>query len=107
MKVLILFLALTGTAFAGGDREYTYNNTTIVTHNSTGIHGVALAIASAQHNFDFGTHSWQGSVGTGFYNGNSAVSFALGKRFNKVIISGSLGIEEGNLGGGIGVTWRF
>ena len=69
--------------------------------------GIASAIATAQHNFDYGTHSWQGSVGIGAFDTNTAFSFGLAKRFNKTLINGSVTQEEGKFGGGVGINWHF
>ena len=69
--------------------------------------GIASAIATAQHNFDYGTHSWQGSVGIGAFDTNTAFSFGLAKRFNKTLINGSITQEEGKFGGGVGINWHF
>ena len=69
--------------------------------------GVALSIATSQHHFDFGTHSLQGSVGAGSFNGNSAISFGMAKRLDRVLINGSIGTEKGDSAIGVGVNWRF
>lgn len=95
------------------------HNTTIFTEGQKGdtgapgvnasnlYRGVAIGIATAQHNFDFGTYELQGSVGVGSYDTAEAASFALGKRFNRVMINGSVGAENGKLGLGAGFNWRF
>lgn len=69
--------------------------------------GIALAIAQAQHQFDWGTHSWQGSVGVGSYGGNDAISFGVAKRFDRVLITGSFGRGGPDYGFGASVNWRF
>lgn len=69
--------------------------------------GVALAIAKSQHNFDFGTHSWQGSIGVGSFDSESAISFGVAKRLDRVLVNGTFGFENGKVGAGLGVNWRF
>lgn len=69
--------------------------------------GVALSIAASQHHFDYGTHSWQGSVGVGYFDSEQAISGALAKRFNDVLLNGSIGRESDNTGVGFGVNVRF
>ncbi len=69
----------------------------------------AYSAAIAQHNFDYSTLDWQGSVGGSFYNGESAVSFAVGKRFNglKALINASYGQVLDHSIIGVGATFRF
>lgn len=69
--------------------------------------GTASAIAASQHHFYWGTNSWQGSVGIGAYNSDTAFSFGLAKRFNKTLINGNISQEEGKFGGGFGVNFLF
>lgn len=94
-------------AEAGG--RYYYQPPTQVTNNlvSSDSNGIALAIATAQHHFDFGTHSWQGSIGVGNFNSDSAISFGVAKRMNRVLVNASFGHEHDNTGVGVGVNWRF
>jgi hypothetical protein len=69
--------------------------------------GVALAIAKAQHSFDWSTEKIQGSVGMGSFDNNDAISFAAGKRVGQILLNGSIGRENSKYGYGVGVTWRF
>lgn len=106
----MLFLA--GTAYS---REYHHGiiieqspNYQSTTNNyQISSKGVASAIAASQHQFYWGTKSWQGSVGIGAFDNNAAFSFGLAKRFNKTLINGSISKEEGKTGGGIGINWLF
>ena len=84
------------------EENYTYPQTTSIENTNTYI-GVASAIATAQHNFDYGTHDWQGSVGIGAYKDDTAVSFGLAKRFEKTLINISVGKDT--MGGA--VSWHF
>lgn len=99
MKYLILFL-LSFNVMATD-----YNRTTII--NNTTSEGAALGIAVAQHHFDFGTLVWQGSIGAGHYDGSEAVSFAIGKRFDRILVNVSITTEDQETGYGAGVNWRF
>ena len=70
--------------------------------------GIALGIATAQHNFDLGTSKTQISIGAGSYDGNNALSIGAGKRIgDSVLLNGSIGKEGGNTGIGAGITMRF
>ena len=75
--------------------------------NSTNTQGIATALASAQHQFDFGTHRWQGSIGLGSYESNSAISFAIAKRLDRVLVNANFSHEDNHTGAGVGVNWRF
>jgi len=75
--------------------------------NNETANGVALAIAASQHQFYWGTKSWQGSFAAGTFDNNTAFSFGLAKRFNKTLINGSMSNEEGKIGGGVGINWLF
>ena len=89
--------------------EYITESTSSTTINNS-ITGIALSIATSQHQFDFGTSEdvWQGSVGVGNYKGKTATSFALGKRVGRMLVNGSVGKEEGSdLSFGAGINWRF
>lgn len=77
------------------------------TTNIYSTKGVALGIAAAQHNFDYGTFSWQGSIATGSYDNSTAFSFGLGKRFKSTLINGSISNEGGKMGFGGAVGFRF
>ena len=75
--------------------------------NITENKGVALAIAKSQHNFDWSTEKWQGSLGTGSYDGQDAISIGVGKRFSNVLLNGSIGRESDKYGYGFGINMRF
>lgn len=96
---LLLLSFITSNAFAHDHHDHT-----TLTGQSE---GVALSLAASQHHFDFGTHSWQGSVGMGSYDNDSAISFGLAKRFDRVLINGSVGVNGDKSGYGMGVNWRF
>ena len=109
-------LLLPLTVFAGGSHhepaDLTLINTEILTTNGVVTNtlttkGIALGIAASQHHFDFGTKVWQGSVGTGSFDGNTAFSFGIAKRLDRVLINGSVSTEHGKTGYGAGINWRF
>lgn len=80
---------------------------TETTVNKNVVRGAALGMAMAQHHFDFGTYSLQGSVAASSYDDSEAASFAIGKRFDRVLVNGSIGREDGVTGVAAGVNWRF
>ena len=101
-KYFILFLL----SFNVMADNYHHRTTETIINNVTS-EGAALGIAVAQHHFDFGTKVWQGSVGAGYYDGNDAISFAIGKRFSRVLVNVSVTVEDEETGYGAGVNWRF
>lgn len=46
--------------------------------------GLATSGASGGHQFSFQTHKWQGSIVGAWYDDEDAVSFGVGKRWEKV-----------------------
>lgn len=89
---------------------YTYT-TTSTTTEKTGCDGSALGVAAAQHQFDFGTHSWQWAAGAAYVDKNGegceALSFGLGKRIDRAVINGSISHESDSTAYGIGINGRF
>ncbi len=85
------------------------NNVTNYSVTNYDVSGVATSIANSQHSFSFGTFALQGSLGAATYNNSNALSFGLAKRFNRVLISGSVSSESvsDNYSFGVGVGWRF
>lgn len=102
--MIAILLVLANIAYAGGSHHHEHET---IINNTIDNSGIASAIATAQHNFDYGTHSWQGSVGIGAFDTKTAFSFGLAKRFNKTLINGNITQEEGKFGGGIGINWHF
>jgi len=99
--LMIIMLSLSTQICASGNKTvHTTNNTYTSIEDAR---GVAIAIASAQHNFDYGTYSWQGSVGVGMYKEEEAVSFGVAKRVGKVLMNGSATPDSV----GVGVNWRW
>ena len=99
MKYLIGFLFI----FSVHAHEIDNSSTTYVNDNK----GQALAIAKSQHHFYLGTHDPQWSVGFGSVDDQHAISFSAGKKFDRVFISGSIGIESNEIGIGIGIGGKF
>ena len=70
--------------------------------------GIASAIASSEHQFNYGVLGWQGSASFGTFDSNTAFSLGLAKRFKDVLINGSIVEEEGEItGGGAAVNFTF
>jgi len=69
--------------------------------------GVALGIASAQVQHDFGTHKWQWSAGYGYYDSHDAAAVSIAKRVDRVLINGSVSREGAETGFGVGISGRF
>ena len=96
--------------YYSGDLNITFDSSDVskpVDNSNTS--GVALGIAATQHHFDFGTYKWQGSLGLGRFENNTAISIGIAKRLKDedVMINGSFGMENGRTGGGIGLNGRF
>jgi len=119
MRVLLLTLLLLtpSLAYASGghgnphhDHNDDGGDTNVTNINKAGdAEGVALAIATAQCQFDFGTYRLQGCVSAGQYEETKAINFGVGKRFldNRALFNGSIGLENGKAGIGAAVNWRF
>lgn len=109
MKTLILLIAfMPMLAMAHDDQPIqSINNISNVTniYNS----GAALAISTAQLQFDSTTYQTQVGVGVGSFDGSSAVSLGVAKRLCErcPLLNGSVGLEDGKTGMGAGATWRF
>lgn len=99
MKILILVGISSLLVFgnANATRYHTTNNyyTTEVTEitniritdgisDSDLAEGITTAMVASGHQFDYSTQDWQGSIVGGWYDDENAVSFGLGKRFDKV-----------------------
>ena len=114
MKIGYIFVAVATLFFLalsqsyGG--EYHHSQPILPSNTTTNIYstkGAALGIAAAQHNFDYGTFSWQGSIATGSYDNSTAFSFGLAKRFKSTLINGSVSNEGGKMGFGGALGFRF
>ena len=109
MKYILILMLLSNSVLASekhrSSRPVTQVTEITNTYNisKNDYKGVAIAIASAQHNFTYGTKSWQGSVGVGFYKEEEGISFSMAKRVGKVLITGSITSDSI----GAGVSWRF
>jgi len=73
--------------------------------------GSAIGVAAAQHQFDFGTHSWQWAAGAAYVDKNGegceALSLGIGKRIDRAVINGSISHESDATAYGIGINGRF
>jgi len=117
MKHLLLILLIGGgssNAYAEGshhtaEQTIIIQNTTerVVEKVSQNGSGIALSIAAAQHSFDWGSYDLQGSVAVGGYENSNAISIGAAKRFNRTLINGSFGIEDGKAGYGAALNFRF
>ena len=116
ITIMLAFSALPFAVKAGGQHHEDSETTVVsnVTVNQTlsqkiteQAKGVALSLAAAQHSFDTSTFAPQWSVGAASYGDSDAISIAIGKRFNNVLINGSIGYEDGERGYGVGITGTF
>jgi len=106
----VLFFAVSMAAIADSNYSIVYEqqpittSTQIIEKSST---GTASAIAASQHNYYWGKSDLQGSAAIGSFNGNTAFSFGLAKKYKKTLINGSISNEEGKIGAGMGINWIF
>lgn len=121
LAIIALMLAFSALPFAvqagGRHNEHETSETTVVsdiTINQTltqriteEAKGNAISLAAAQHSFDMSTFAPQWSIGAASSGDSDAISFAIGKRFNNVLINGSIGYEDGEKGYGVGITGTF
>ena len=69
--------------------------------------GIALSIASGQHQFDLATDNWQASVAGGIFKDESAISFGIAKRVDGALLNGSIARTGNDNGYGVAINWRF
>jgi len=106
ISVFIIFAVLFFSANIAYSSGY-HQEPDVVNNTTINLHGIASSIAASQHQFYWGTDSWQGSVGIGAHDATTAFSFGMAKRFNKTLINGNITQEEGKFGGGVGVNFLF
>jgi len=74
-------------------------------------YGAAMALAAAQHHFDFGTFSPQGSIAAARYGASTVLSLAMGWRpcDTCMLLNGSVGAGtvDGKKALAVGGSWRF
>ena len=85
--------------------EHVDNTATQVIEKSSS--GAASAIAASQHSYYWGKSDLQGSASIGSFDGNTAFSFGLAKKYKQTLINGSISNEEGKIGAGMGINWIF
>jgi hypothetical protein len=100
MKCLLLLLPLT--CFA--DQTSVVNNYSA--HSNT-AQPSAISIAASQLTFDKGAYGLQWSAGMGIVEDSEAVSFGLGQRINKTLITGSVSYDGDSVGVGVGLSGKF
>jgi len=103
--ILLMVLGPSDIFASGSHHEYVVNNTTTIKKDIKS----AMAMATSNLHLDSRYIPLQGSIAVGSMNGSNAISFAIGKRFNKDsgLLSGSLGYEDGNIGIGSGYSFKF
>ena len=69
--------------------------------------GIPLSISIANIDFSHSSKKWQGGVGVGFFDDRTAIAAGVGKRFRNTLVKGTIGIEEGHIGGGLGIMFQF
>ena len=114
MKIITLLLAI-GLIFVSlpakpseNHNETNIYETTEVTKYDFRYKGTAAALANS-HSFGWGTYKLQGSVGASTYAGENALSIAIGQRFKKILVTGSIVKSDkiDDIGGNINFGFRF
>ena len=107
MVAIIFLFAISLSVFASNKhRVPTVINITETTAISNYSSDISIAVAVAQHHYK-ATKSLQWSVGVGYVEDSSAVSFGLGKQFGKVFISGNFSSNGNSSAIGIGASGTF
>lgn len=99
----VLFFMSLMNAYAG---EKHHRSTTQIVTKSESVSDIALAVAAGQHNYK-ATSAFQWSVGAGYVDNSSAVSFGLGKQTGKVFISGNFSSDGRTSAIGFGASGTF
>jgi len=104
--VAALFFGVLANSYSS-EYQHVYIGQSLSPTTTVNSKGIALAIATGQHNFDSSTFAWQGSISTGSYDDSTAFSFGLAKRFKSTLISGSVANEGGKIGYGASLGFHF
>lgn len=103
----ILCLFLSSSLLADKYRGDTYLTEVTEVTNTVQEQGIALSIASGQHQFDWATDNWQAGVAGGVFRDESALSFGIAKRFDGALLNGSIARTGNDNGYGVAINWRF
>lgn len=103
---IVTLLLVIGNYAWSSERHHYHSTEVIQTTITTESKGLALAIASGQHHYK-ATTLLQWSVGAGYVDDNSAVSFGLGKQAGKVFVSGNFTSDGDTSAVGIGASGTF
>ena len=98
LVVLLLTVLLVSQVFADSEEHIAHYGVYTTELKETEIRitddsiksGIATAIATAQHQFSYGVHKWQGSLAVGSYDNKTASSFGVAKRYNGILYTGSV-----------------
>lgn len=71
------------------------------------VNSQALGLAASGHQFYWGQKKLQGSFSAATHGDSKALSFALGKRVDKVLLTGSVTQSEGDMAVVGGASWTF
>ena len=105
ISAVIIGLSL---AFIVNASEYHHRNTTTTNIiNTTGQSGAALSLGAAAIDCSYGTNKWQGGVGVGYYEDETAPAIGLCKKYDSGLYKFTIGNESGNTGASIGATFTF
>jgi hypothetical protein len=111
MRYLILLLSFN--VMAGNYDNDVINNYYVAPEvnyigDSNASKGVALALAT-WHPFTYNSEKWQGSINGAAYDGESALSMGLAKKFNGIdaLFHSSYGQNNGKDALTFGMLWRF
>ena len=104
-----LFFVLLNNAYSDNGYSIVYEQapTTQATTNSYISEGVALSDAFAQIDCNFSSKKWHGGIGFGFNEDYTAPAAGICKRFESVLLKGTIGQEHGKKRGGLGVMFQF
>jgi len=100
----VFFLAL---AESYGSEYHHHHQPTTNSAQTTKPSGTAIALAASQHTYSYGIKSLQGSFAVGTYEDETAISFGLAKKIDKILINGSVSNERGKLGLGASINFHF
>jgi len=88
--------------------------TVVITNNHTvekAMIGTALSLSVAAQQYDFNSNKRQWSIGAGRFDGSNALSIGVGGTRDidksRVLVNGSVGIEQGRVGMSVGINGRF
>ena len=104
---MIIFLLLVVADYVSADDPHGKTFYPTTTNNYYTVEGVASAISAAQCHFDNASKSLQICGAVGFSEGSQAQTAGIAKKYNGMLINGTISTEDGITRYGAGITIKI